>query len=69
MQGSSVVGLVRRDIPPFSMCINSECERIRVEKAVEVYKRFVELRRAKANENEVALIRAVYELSLHEPPL
>ena len=67
-QGSSVIGLIRRDIPPFSMCINSECERFRVEKAVEVYRRFVELRRAKANENEVALIRAVYELSLHEPP-
>ncbi len=67
-QGSSVIGLIRKDVPPFSMCVNNDCERFRIEKVVEVYRRFVELRRAHANENEEALIKAVYETSLHEPP-
>lgn len=67
-QGSSVIGLIRKNVPPFSMCMNDDCERFRIEKAVEVYRRFVELRRAHANENEEALIKAVYEASLHEPP-
>ncbi|WP_148678220.1 hypothetical protein [Vulcanisaeta distributa] len=67
-QGSSVIGLIRKDVPPFSMCVNNDCERFRIEKVVEVYRRFVELRRVHANENEEALIKAVYEASLHEPP-
>ncbi len=67
-QGSSVIGLIRRDVPPFSMCVNNDCEVLRVEKAVEIYRRFAELRRAGTNENEVELIKIVYDTSLHEPP-
>ena len=67
-QGSSVVGFVRNNIPPFNMCINNDCERFRIDKVIEVYRRFVELRRSSVNEMEISLIKAVYDASLHEPP-
>ncbi len=65
-QGSSVVGIVRGNIPPFSMCMNNDCERLRIDKVIEIYRRFAELRKAGVNENEISLIKAVYDFSLHE---
>ena len=68
-QGSSIIGLIRNNVPPFSMCVNNDCERYRLDKVIEVYRRFSELRRVSVNENEISLIRTVYDVSLHEPSL
>ncbi|BDR92027.1 putative sugar nucleotidyl transferase [Vulcanisaeta souniana] len=65
-QGSSIVGLVRDNIPPFRICVNNDCEKLRIDKVIEIYRRFAELRRMSVNENEISLIRAVYDFSLHE---
>lgn len=61
-QGSSVVGLIRRDVPPFSMCVNDECEDYLLDKAMEVYRRFAKLRHKNPSEAEEELIKEVYGL-------
>ncbi|MCG2864744.1 MAG: hypothetical protein L7H04_02655 [Vulcanisaeta sp.] len=68
-QGSNVLGLIRANVPPFKLCINDDCKEYLLDKVVEVYKRFTRLRGVNANENEILLIRAVYDASLHEAPL
>lgn len=68
-QGSSVLGMVRNNVPPFRMCINDDCKEYRLDKVIEVYRRFSGLRNMPINESEVELIRAVFEESLHETPL
>ncbi len=68
-QGSSVIGLIRTNVPPFRICINDDCREYMLDKVVEVYRRFSRLRGVGVNESEIALMRAVYEVSLHETPL
>jgi NDP-sugar pyrophosphorylase family protein len=62
-QCSSVLGLIRENVPPFSSCINSQCSRYGFEKAVEIHSRFLGARGLSLDQRELNIMRHVFELS------
>ncbi len=66
-QGSSVLGLIRRDVPPFSICINDDCSPFLLGKAIEVYRRFARLMGKEPSGYEEGLIEEVYAISRGGP--
>jgi len=67
-QCSSVMGLVDRDIPPFSMCINSACSEYSLDKAIEVHRRFLKSRGLDLGEGELSIIKEVFARTRNPTP-